>query len=57
MTDRELMLHRFYRKNIRKTTAKLARELGIDKKVYEAAVMRGLKAENSKRNDNGNSDK
>lgn len=45
MTDRELMLHRFCRKNIRKTTAVLARELGLSKEEYEAAVQRGLNEE------------
>lgn len=42
MTDRELMLYRFNSKNIRKTTSKLARELGLDKKDFEDAVQRGL---------------
>lgn len=37
MTDKEIMFHRFSRKNIRKNTGLLAQMLGIPRKEYEAA--------------------
>lgn len=48
MTDYELMLFRFNSKNIRKSTGAIAKELGIDRKVFEEAVKRGLEEENKK---------
>lgn len=48
MTDYELMLFRFNSKNIRKSTGTIAKELGMDRKVLEEAVRRGLEEENKK---------
>jgi predicted transposase YbfD/YdcC len=48
MTDYELMLFRFNRKNIRKSTGAIAKELGMDREVFEEAVRRGLEEENKK---------
>lgn len=45
MTDREIMLHRFCRKNIKKSTGKLAKYLGMTRREYEAAVKRGMAEE------------
>ena len=40
MTDQEITLHRF--KNPHKSTAVLAKEVGLTKEIYEAAVMKEL---------------
>lgn len=45
MTDREIMLHRFCHKNIKKRISKLCKELGITEKEYEAACERAMKEE------------
>ena len=52
MTDYELMLFRFNRKNIRKSTGAIAKELGMDREIFEEAVERGLKEENKKEEKN-----
>lgn len=48
MTDRELMQFRFSRKNVRKSTGQLAQLVGMPRKDFEAAVKRGMNAENQK---------
>lgn len=48
MTDYELMLFRFNRKNIRKSAGAIAKELGMDRKAFEEAVKRGLEEENKR---------
>lgn len=48
MTDYELMLFRFNRKNIRKSTGAIANKLGMDRKAFEEAVKRGLEEENKR---------
>lgn len=45
MTDKEIMFHRFSRKNIRKNTGLLAQMLGIPRKEYEAACRRAMDEE------------
>lgn len=45
MTDREIMLHRFSGKNIKKSTAVLAQSLGMTRVTYELAVKRGMEEE------------
>ena len=45
MTDREVMLHRFCRANLRKSTGELAKYLGLSRQEYEDAVRRGMKEE------------
>ena len=45
MTDIEAMKYRFSTKNIKKGTGIIAKELGIPRKDFEAAVQRGLKQE------------
>lgn len=49
MTDKEIMHHRFSRKNLRKHISILARELGIDKQEYKAACERAMKQEAEER--------
>lgn len=45
MTDREIMLHRFSRKNLKRSTGELAKYLGMSRREYEAAVKRGMDEE------------
>ena len=45
MTDREVMLNRFNRKNLKKSTGELAKYLGMSRLDYEAAVKRGMDEE------------
>lgn len=45
MTDKEIMLHRFSRKNLRKSTGELAKYLGISRQEYEAACKRAMDRE------------
>ena len=45
MTDKEIMYHRFSRKNLRKHTGLLAEMLGMSRKDYEDAVRRGMEQE------------
>ena len=45
MTDREIMLHRFSKSNLKKSTGELAKYLGMSRKDYEDAVRRGMKEE------------
>lgn len=45
MTDDELMKFRFVRHNMKKNTGYLAKLLGMDRRDFEAAVMRGINAE------------
>lgn len=55
MTDREIMLHRFSRKNLRKSTSQLAEQLGMSKKDYEDACKRAMAEESEeRRNRHGN---
>ena len=49
MTDKEIMIHRFSKHNLRKTTAYLAKSLGMTKQEYEDAVTRGMKQEQRER--------
>ena len=49
MTDREIMLHRFQHKHIRKKTGYLCKLLGMSRKDYEDAVRRGMKQEAKER--------
>ena len=49
MTDREVMLHRFARKNLRKSTGTLCWELGLTRQEYEAACERAMKQESDER--------
>lgn len=53
MTDREIMLHRFSKNNVRKSTGVLAQRLGIPRKEYEAACERAMAAENKEGKENG----
>ena len=50
MTDRDVMLHRFCRKNLRKHTGQLCLELGMTRKEYEEACERAMKAESDELN-------
>lgn len=50
MTDLELMIFRFNKKNIKKSTGQIAKELGMDRKEFEEAVKRGLEEENKEDN-------
>lgn len=45
MTDRELVRFRFNEKNIRKSTGVLARQIGMSRADFEAAVKRGMEEE------------
>ena len=45
MTDKEIMYHRFCRKNLRRSTGELAKYLGMSRKDYEDAVRRGMEQE------------
>lgn len=45
MTDKEIMLHRFSRKNLKKSTGELAKYLGISRQEYEAACKRAMDQE------------
>ena len=45
MTDREILLHRFSHKNMKKSTGELAKYLGVPRKEYEAACERAMAAE------------
>lgn len=42
MTNKEAMYIRFSRKNIKKSTGVIAKELGIDRKEFEKAVQYGM---------------
>jgi len=45
MTDKDIMNHRFHKKNINKSTGVLAEMLGMKRKDYEAACERVMKQE------------
>lgn len=48
MTDKEAMYTRFSHKNIHKSTGKIAKELGVNRKDFEQAVENGMKQESCK---------
>lgn len=45
MTDKDIMNHRFHKKNINKSTGVLAEMLGMNRKDYEAACKRAMEQE------------
>ena len=45
MTDREIMIHRFSKENIGKSTGVLAKSLGMPRELYEQAVENAMKEE------------
>lgn len=45
MTDREIMLHRFAHKNLKRSTGELAKYLGMTRQDYEDAVKRSMEEE------------
>lgn len=55
MKDREIMLHRFSKKNIWKSTGVLAKEFGISREEYEAACQNAMdKEREEERNEQNN---